>query len=159
MLRIALAVLHLLGLGVGLGAVYARAVALRRAARSGSGSLNRMLTAPVFAADNLWALAALLWVSTGLWRWLAGTEKAREYYLANHVFMAKLGLFALVFLLELYPMVTLIRWRRASAGDAPVGDAATAGRMATISWVQLALVPLIVVAAVLMARGWGAGVA
>ncbi len=53
----------------------------------------------------------LLWLSTGLWRWLGGIEKARDYYLTQPMFYAKLGLFVLLLLLELWPMVTFVRWR------------------------------------------------
>ena len=43
---------------------------------------------------------------------LCRLEKGAAYYLNNHVFWAKMGLFLLMFLLELWPMLTLIRWRR-----------------------------------------------
>jgi putative membrane protein len=153
MLRIALAVLHLLALGVGLGAVYGRARALNALA-STPDALRR-----AFAADAWWGLAALLWVATGLWRVLAGTEKAPGYYWSNHVFYAKMGLFALVFLLELWPMTTLIRWRRAAARQAlaPASELAPTGRrLARVSDAQTLLLVAVVIAAVLMARGYGA---
>jgi putative membrane protein len=157
MLRILLAVLHLLALGVGLGAVYARARALGAVGRAPD-ALRR-----AFAADAWWGVAALLWVGTGLWRALAGTEKAPAYYWSNHVFYAKMGLFAAVFLLEITPMVTLVRWRvrtgRSAARPLVPGDPAvvrTARRLARVSDVQLVLLVAIVAAAVLMARGYGA---
>src|SRR3989449_11375442 len=53
-----LAALHLLALGVGLGAVWARGRALRDA-RDASG-LRR-----AFYADTWWGVAALLWIGTG----------------------------------------------------------------------------------------------
>ena len=153
MLRIALAVLHLLALGIGLGAVYGRARALNALAPTPD-ALRR-----AFAADAWWGLAALLWVSTGLWRALAGTEKAPGYYWSNHVFYAKMGLFALVFLLELWPMTTLVGWRRAAARGAlpPAEELARTGRrLARVSDVQTLLLVATVLAAVLMARGYGA---
>ena len=73
-----LAALHLLALGIGLGAVWARGQNLRSALTPED--LRR-----VFRADNLWGLAAVLWISTGLWRLLAGVEKTTGYYLHNHV--------------------------------------------------------------------------
>lgn len=63
-----LAALHLLALGIGLGAVWARGQNLRSALTPED--LRR-----AFRADNLWGLAAVLWISTGLWRLLAGVEK------------------------------------------------------------------------------------
>lgn len=153
MLRIALAVIHLLALGIGLGAIHGRARALHRAAT------NPESLRAAFAADTWWGVAALLWVGTGLWRLLAGTEKAPAYYWSNHVFYAKMGAFALVLLLELWPMATLIRWRLAARRQ-PLASIdrvrATARRLARVSDVQTLLLIAMVVAAVLMARGYGA---
>jgi putative membrane protein len=151
MLRITLAVLHLLALGIGLGAIYARG---RSANRLGEGPQALRAT---FAADSWWGFAALLWIATGLWRAFAGTEKPSSYYWSNHVFFAKMGLLALIFLLELYPMIMLMRWRRASQrGLIDSNQLARKGRtIARISDVQLLLLIGMVIAAVMMARGYG----
>jgi putative membrane protein len=148
LLRWILAALHLLGLGVGLGAVWARGLNLLS-------PLTTEHLRAVFRADNLWGLAAVLWISTGLWRFLAGSEKSTGYYLQNHVFLTKMGLFLLILALEIAPMLTLIRWRRLVAAGQPV-DPAGARRMATISFIQAGLVVLMVFAATAMARGIGA---
>jgi putative membrane protein len=152
MLRIVLAVLHLAALGIGLGAVWARARAL--SARPLDGAAARR----AFAADGWWGAAAGLWIATGLWRLIAGTEKATGYYLANHVFYAKMGFFALILALELFPMITLIRWRRAAGreGTAWSPDTRAASRISAISYAQAVLVLAMVTAAVMMARGYGA---
>jgi putative membrane protein len=109
MLRITLAALHLVALGIGLGAVWARARGL------GARPLDRASVRRVFAADGWWGVAAVLWLGTGLWRLLAGTEKATAYYVANHIFLAKMGFFVAILLLELWPAITLVRWRRVAA--------------------------------------------
>jgi uncharacterized membrane protein len=97
-------------------------VALREPATAAS--LRR-----AFRADAMWGIAALLWLSTGLWRLLAGTEKPLGYYMQNHVFFGKMGLFLVILALEIMPAVTLARWRRALArGDAPETIAAPASR-------------------------------
>jgi putative membrane protein len=153
MLRITLAVVHLLALGIGLGAIYGRARALHRL-RSDSNALSR-----AFAADSWWGFAAVLWIGSGVWRGLAGTEKSTAYYMTNHVFFAKMGLLALVLVLELWPMVTLIRWRIANGRNhlPPSSALASTGRaLARISDLQTLLIVGIVVAAVMMARGFGA---
>jgi putative membrane protein len=108
----------------------------------------------VFLADSLWGLAALLWISTGLWRLLAGLEKGTGYYLQNHVFLTKMALLILILVLELRPMVTLIRWRSAVSRD-QLPDTRTALSLARISFVQAGLVVLMVFAATAMARGVG----
>jgi putative membrane protein len=139
--------LHLLALGIGLGAVWARGRALRS-------SLDAGTLRQVFFADTLWGLAAVLWISTGLWRLLAGLEKGTGYYLQNHLFLTKMALLALVLLLEIRPMITLIRWRRTvSRGEAP--DTRAAPLLARISFVQAWLIGLMVFAAAGMARGMG----
>ena len=149
MLRLALAAVHLLALGVGLGAIWGRARALggprdSRAVRRG------------LAADGWWGVAGVLWLATGLWRLFAGTEKAMAYYLQNHVFLAKMGLLVLLLLLELWPMITLIRWRTEPSRAEGAAGAAAARRIATISYVQTLLVLGMLGAAVAMARGYGA---
>ena len=151
MLRLLLAALHLLGLGIGLGAGWVRARAL-------SGPLDANSLRRAFAADTWWAVAAGVWITTGLWRLIAGTEKATGYYMQNHFFFAKMGMLALILLLEIMPIVTLVKWRRIVARNEIQPEALTgpARRLATISYVQAALVAIMVLAAVSMARGYGA---
>ena len=146
-LRWILAALHLLGLGIGLGAVFARARALR-------GELDRAGLRRTFQADTWWAVAAVVWIGTGLWRAFGGIEKGSAYYLQNHLFLTKMGLLALILLLEIRPIVTLIRWRASLArGEAP--DTKSAGALGMTSLVQAALVVLMVFLAIGMARGYG----
>ena len=147
-LRWLLATAHLLGLGIGLGAVWARARLI------GAAPLDRTVLHRVFNADAWWGAAAVLWIGTGLWRLFAGTEKPTAYYLANHAFYAKMALLGAILLLELWPMVTLIRWRVALA-QGQVPNTEPARMIATISYAQAALVVLMVLAATAMARGLG----
>ena len=152
MLRLALAGLHLIALGLGLGAVLARGTALRDI--GAPGSLRR-----AFRADTTWGIAFGLWLVTGLWRLFGETEKSIGYYMTNHAFFAKMGFLAVILALEVWPMITLIRWRAATARGTPpesVADVARARRIATISHVQATLVALMVFAAAAMARGYGA---
>ena len=152
MLRIALAVLHLLALGIGFGAVINRGRALRESLTDAS--LRR-----AFREDTQWGIAAGLWLVTGAWRILAGTEKATPYYVSNHVFYAKMGMFVLIFALELWPMITLIRWRGALTRGEPaqvIAQPSVARRIASISFIQAAILVAMLVAAVMIARGYGA---
>ncbi len=99
-------------------------------------------------------VAAILWIGTGLVRAFGGFEKGSFYYLHNHFFWAKMGLLATILILELRPMITLIQWRRVVAGGG-LPDTRMASRFAQISFVQAALVVLMVLAATGMARGYG----
>ncbi|MFL6649479.1 MAG: DUF2214 family protein [Sulfurifustis sp.] len=149
MLRVILAALHLLALGLGLGAVIYRGAALREV--PDERSMGR-----AFRADTLWGIAAGLWIVTGLWRYLGQTEKAFTYYNHNYFFLAKMILLAVILLLEIWPMITLIRWRIAMkrGGSASVVIPGRARLIAGISHVQALLVVLMVFAASAMARGY-----
>jgi putative membrane protein len=149
-LRWLLSMAHLLALGIGLGAVWARARALRAVALgTDPGALHRALV-----ADTWWGVAAVLWIVTGLWRLFAGTEKTPTYYYDNHVFWTKMALFGAVVVLELAPMLSLVRWRIAlGRGGEP--DVSRAVRWAQISHVQAVLVVLLLLTATAMARGLG----
>jgi putative membrane protein len=149
MLRWTLAAFHLLALGIGLGAVWVRARALRLPLDTPE-NLQR-----VFRADTVWGIAGFLWIGTGLWRLLAGLEKSTGYYFQNHMFLGKMGLLLMLLILEVVPMVTLIRWRKQSAAGELL-NVASAGRLSTISLVQAGLTVLMVFAATAMARGIGA---
>lgn len=147
MTRWLLASLHLLALGVGLGAAWSRGRLL-------SSRLDAAALRSVFVADMWWGIAAVLWISTGLWRLLAGTEKTTMYYVQNHLFLTKMGFFALILALEIRPMTTLMKWRgRVRAGEQP--DTERAGTLARISFAQAGLVALMVFLAAAMARGYG----
>lgn len=147
-LRWILAALHLLGLGVGLGAIFARSRALR-------GPLDLSGLRRVFVADTWWGVAAGLWIVTGLLRALGGYEKGTDYYLHNHLFLTKMGLLLLLLILETGVMLRLILWRRAVAQGA-LPDTSRAARYSGISLLQTILVLLMVAAATGMARGFGA---
>src|SRR3954447_8747598 len=108
MLRWLLAALHLPALGIGLGAVWVRAGALR-------GPFDPPGLRRIFAADSWWAFAGALWIATGLWRLLAGTEKPTAYYLHNHFFYLKMTALLLLLLMEARAVVLLIRWRASAA--------------------------------------------
>lgn len=145
--RLLLAGLHLLALGIGLGAVWARARALT--SRLDDAGLRRVLV-----SDAWWGLAAFLWIGTGLWRLLAGLEKDTAYYFQNHLFLGKMAVLAIILGLEVRPMLALVRWRRRlAAGEQP--DTSAAPLLARISYTQAALIVLMVFLAAAMARGYG----
>lgn len=147
MTRWLLAGFHLLALGIGLGAVWARGRAL-------GSRLDGVGLRAVFLADNFWGAAAGLWIGTGLWRLLAGLEKDTAYYFHNHLFLGKMALLAVLLALEIWPMITLIGWRRQVArGEQP--DTSAAPVLARISFAQAGVVVLMVFLAAGMARGYG----
>ena len=149
--RLVLAWLHLLAFAVGLGGVWARARALDDSLRipEDPRAIRRALVGGAW-----WGVAIAAWLTTGLWRLFAGTEKVPSYYVASTAFAVKMALFLVVVALEIWPSTTLLRWRRTKSEP----DARDVGRIEVISYVQCALVAAIAFAAVATARGVGARV-
>jgi putative membrane protein len=139
--------LHLLALAIGLPAVFLRGRALK-------GPLDADGLRRLLAADNVWGVAAGLWLVTGLLRAFGGIEKGTEFYLRSPLFWTKMALFLLVLLLEVRPMITLIRWRIRLGRGLPV-DTSVAPRLYTLNHIELALVGVMVFVASMMARGVG----
>src|SRR5690606_37887650 len=90
-------VLHLLGLGIGLAAVWSRSRALR-------GDLNYDGLPRVSLAATFWGIAAGLWLTTGLIRAFAGLERGPANYLGKSMFLFKMGLLLVILVLEVWPM-------------------------------------------------------
>ncbi len=148
--RASLSAFHLLALAIGFGAIFARGRRLRDLRRSPGdpGALARL-----FQADSFWGLAALLWIATGLFRVFGRLEKQPAFYLRNGFFWVKMALFVLVLLLEIFPMLSFIRWRIArSCGQAPA-KSAPLPLLIAINDAEFALVLTIPFVAALMARG------
>ncbi|WLH48307.1 DUF2214 family protein [Pseudomonas beijingensis] len=145
-----LAAIHLLAFALGFWAVLTRGTALRRLA----GGVDAMRS--VLVADNLWGLSALVLLVTGGMRAFGGYEKGTDYYLHQPLFHLKMTLLLLILLLEIVPMIALIKWRMALGKGAAI-DPSKAGRLARISHIEALLLILMVVAATGMARGVGLG--
>lgn len=141
-----LAAIHLLAFALGFWAVLTRGTAFSRLA-TGSGEARRVLM-----ADNLWGISAVILLISGGMRAFGGYEKGTDYYLHQPLFHLKMTLFVLILLLEVAPMITLIKWRVARSRGAAI-DTGRAKLFARISHVEGLLVLLMVVAATGMARG------
>lgn len=150
LIRWLLATLHLLPLGLGLGAVLWRAINL-------AGPLDNAGLRRVFFADTLWGIAAVLWIVTGLMRAFGGYEKGTDYYIHNGAFLLKMALLIAILALEIWPMITLIKWR-IHQGRNTLTDTSAASAMSRVSWIQTGLVIAMIFAATAMARGYGANI-
>jgi putative membrane protein len=139
------AALHYLALAIGLPAVFLRGRALK-------GLLDAQGLRRLFAADAAWGVAAVLWLATGLLRAFGGLEKGSVFYLQSRLFYLKMALFGIVFALEIWPMMTLGRWRSAHRHGMRV-DTSQAPLLAHLNHAELALALVIVFVASAMARG------
>lgn len=147
MLSAVVSSLHVLALALGLPAVFLRGRALK-------GTLDADGLRRLLAADNVWGIAALLWIVTGLLRAFGGLEKGADFYLRSPLFWVKMGLFVLILLLEIRPMITFIRWRTRRGRGLTV-DTSPARALYTLNHIELALVVVMVFVASMMARGVG----
>ena len=97
--------LHVLALALGLSSVYLRGRALK-------GRLDREGLPRLFAADNVWGIAAALWIVTGLLRAFGGLEKGSQFYLQSPLFWIKMTLFVTVSPAESF----VFRWKEDRVG-------------------------------------------
>jgi len=139
-----LSAVHVLTLALGLGAVFVRGRALAR-------PLDEEAWQRLLAADNLWGIAAGLWIASGLGRVFFG-GKEPGFYWRNGFFWVKLALFAVVFALESMPMTTFIRVRSARRRRTPL-PRFSIERYRRINSAEVVLVVAIVFVAAFMARG------
>lgn len=139
-----LSAIHVLALALGLGSVFVRGRAL-------AGALDETGWRRLLAADSAWGAAAGLWIVSGLGRvFFSGKETA--FYWRNGFFWVKMLLFAIVFVLELAPMMTFIRVRAARRSGRPLPRFPLEAYR-RINSVEIALVVTIVFIAAFMARG------
>jgi putative membrane protein len=148
--RALLSALHILALDLGFASVYVRGLRFREM-RKNRGDTE--VCAALLRANNAWGIAAVLWIATGSARAFAGLEKTPDFYLRNGFFWVKMGLFLLVLVLEIQPMVTFIRWRIAKERAGELAASAPLDRLVALNDAEATLVLVVPFAAALMARG------
>lgn len=99
--------------------------------------------------DAIYGAAAIITVIAGLTLWF-GVGKAASYYSANWIFHAKVGLVGLVVVLSIPPTLFLLRQRKLNQ---PVVNVPR--HITHLIRTQLLLLPIILLLAILMARGYG----
>lgn len=147
MLAVLASALHLLGLSLGFSATIARDRAMR--APFDDAQRDRLLV-----ADNWAGIAALLWVGTGLWRWLGGLDRPTEWYTHHPAFHLKLALFVCAWACEMWPMVTFIGWRIRLAKGLPI-ETRHVPKLRILNRIELGIIVCMVFVAAAMARGVG----
>jgi len=140
--------LHFTALLVMAGALSAEAFILRLPA---SGPQIRLLQ----RVDAFYGGSSVVLIAAGVCRVLYGA-KHWSYYVEEPFFWAKMGMFVLVGLLSIPPTIRFIGWARALKTDAAFlpPEAQTKGVRRYVM-IELHGLALIVVFAVLMARGYG----
>jgi putative membrane protein len=104
--------------------------------------------------DMVFFAAAMIALATGLLR-LFFYAKGVGFYLPNPAFHAKMALFVAIAVISIVPTMRFLRWRRTLEAGGAAPDAAAVVRVRRLIHVELALLALIPLMAVLMARGIG----
>lgn len=129
-----IAFLHYLGFGLAAAGLLIR----------GKGFRSRLKTT-IYAGDNLWGIATLIVVASGLTRALGPAEKGWAYYQASPYFWVKIGLFGAIGVLETFPMISLIRSRmgdrQSKSESLPAARAKTFLVINTLEIILLFLIP------------------
>lgn len=103
--------------------------------------------------DFVYGMTALLLLIVGFWRAMA-YAKGWSFYSVQPWFWFKVATFAAVGIVSIYPTVHFIRWNRAAKrGEAPHVSPERIKKIRGMIHLELALLPIIAFAAVMMARG------
>ena len=83
-------------------------------------------------------------------------EKGAYYYLHSAPFFTKMALFILVGLISIYPTMTFLKWNKSiKQGILPTVTEAQTRKLRLVIHVELTLLGLMILCAVLMAKGIG----
>jgi len=112
--------------------------------------VNRLVT-----VDRIYGIAAGAVLVTGLLRIYLGM-KGSSYYWGNWLLHVKLTLFVVVGLISIAPTLRFIRWKKQLQAGGALPDAEEVKKTRKLVMVQAHIIPLIPLAAVFLARGFGA---
>jgi putative membrane protein len=112
--------------------------------------VNRLVT-----VDRIYGIAAMAVLVTGFIRIYWGTKGAAWYW-GNWLLHLKLTAFVVVALISIAPTLRFLRWRRAVRADGTLPSADEVRRTRKLVMLQAHIIPFIPLAAVFLARGFGA---
>lgn len=113
--------------------------------------MTRKEIARLSKIDAFYGLAAIVLLGAGLTLWFGGISKPTFFYSKNWIFHLKVGLFALVGILSIYPTVFFIKQRKGDAAE----NIAIPSKLIWMIRLELILLLIIPLLATLMARGIG----
>lgn len=117
--------------------------------------IDAAIARSLLRVDAIYGVSAMALIAFGLVR-VHFTEKGAEYYLHSGPFIAKIALFVAVGLISVHPTRRFIAWRRElKTGNAPSLDVHAQAKLRRHIHLELGLLLLVVLCAVLMARGVG----
>lgn len=116
--------------------------------------LNARVVERLAKIDMVYGAASVAVLLTGVARVFWGA-KGLSFYGSNWLLHTKFALFVVIALISIKPTITFIRWRRALRATGQLPDEAAIQRTRRLIMVQAHILPLIPLAAVFLARGFG----
>ncbi|MDB5857904.1 MAG: putative transrane protein [Ramlibacter sp.] len=116
--------------------------------------MNPTIVDRLVTVDRIYGIAAGAVLVTGLLRVYLGM-KGSAWYWGNWLLHLKLGLFVLAGLVSIVPTLRYIRWQKAVRAGGGLPAAAEVRATRKLVMVQAHIIPLIPLAAVFLARGFG----
>ncbi len=135
--------IHFIGIIIVFGMVLAELVLIQD-------KLKRSVIKRIFILDGIYGAFSLIVVGAGLYLWL-GIGKPAEFYTANPLMHAKVGLFIIVGILSIWPTVFYFKNRKGEH-DQMIAVPAYIKRIIQVELGLLVLIPLL---ATFMAQGVG----
>ena len=117
--------------------------------------LNAAVVERLVKLDIIYGVSALAVLLTGVARIVWGA-KGMGWYLTNPLMHVKFTLFIVMALLSIKPTLAFRRWRQALRASGALPDAQQLTRTRRLVMLQAHILPLLPLAAVFMARGFGA---
>ena len=139
--------LHFLGIFL----IFATLILEHSLLQANSSAMNRRDMRKLALIDGIYGLAAVVTMIAGLLLWFK-VGKGSAFYTPNHLLHLKVGLFAVMALLSIYPTVFFLKHRKTKAESTPIPKA-------IIMLVRCELLILLIIPALasMMAQGIGLG--
>ena len=118
--------------------------------------MNAAIVERLVTIDRIYGIAAASVLATGLLRIFLGAKGA-HWYLHNWLLHAKIGMFVVVALISIAPTMRFSRWRKTLRANGTLPSAEQVTKARKLVMLQAHIIPLIPLAAVFLARGFGAG--
>ena len=116
--------------------------------------LNARVVERLAKVDMVYGISAVLVLLTGIARTYWGA-KGMGWYWSNPLLHVKVTLFVVVGLLSIKPTIVFLRWRKALRATGALPAEAEVRSTRRIVMIQAHLLPVIPLAAVFLARGFG----
>ncbi len=117
--------------------------------------MNATVVERLVKVDRLYGIAAGAVLVTGLLRIFLGA-KGSGYYLGNWLLHVKIAAFVVVGLISIAPTLRFMRWRKALRANGALPTPQEVRSARKLVMLQAHIIPLIPLAAVFLARGFGA---